>query len=202
MREVMLHLGVSPTGGMHTYLRRRITHFGIDTSHFNWGRPLPGKDAFEAAAMKSKSVASVMRMLGFKPEGGTQRRIVRHMRRLGIDMSHFTGQAHFRDKRSPRRLPPEAILIVRPLGSHREKPPRLRRALTESGVPYKCAGCQMDGTWMGGSITLHVDHINGDYLDCRLPNLRFLCPNCHALTWNFAGRGKARPKNAGIEDVG
>jgi HNH endonuclease len=29
----------------------------------------------------------------------------------------------------------------------------------------------------GAALTLHVDHINGDYSDCRPANLRFICPN-------------------------
>lgn len=41
---------------------------------------------------------------------------------------------------------------------------------------------------MSESITLDVDHIDGDLHNNTLENLRFLCPNCHRLTPNFAGR--------------
>lgn len=32
---------------------------------------------------------------------------------------------------------------------------------------------------MGKAIALDVDHINENWLDDRIENLRFLCPNCH-----------------------
>lgn len=41
-------------------------------------------------------------------------------------------------------------------------------------------------------LTLHIDHISGDFRDNRAANLRFLCPNCHAQTPNFAGRSRGR----------
>ena len=44
-----------------------------------------------------------------------------------------------------------------------------------------------------GIDTSHFrDHLNGEYLDNTLENLRFLCPNCHRQTDNFAGRSKGR----------
>ncbi len=52
--------------------------------------------------------------------------------------------------------------------------------------------CGSDGTWMGVTLTLEVDHIDGDFQNNQIGNLRFLCPNCHRLTPNFAGRGRGR----------
>lgn len=61
-------------------------------------------------------------------------------------------------------------------------------------IKYKCQGenCEMSPSlsWGSRTITLHLDHINGENTDNRLVNLRFLCPNCHSLTETYAGKNK------------
>lgn len=138
------------------------------------------EDLLKIAVEHSISFAGVLRYLGLRQAGGTQAHIARRIRALGLGTSHFTGQAHQRGKLGPRRRTAEQILIVRPPGSLREKAPALRRALIEIGRPYLCANCGLDPNDI--PLTLHVDHINGEWLDNRAENLRFLCPNCHAQT--------------------
>jgi 5-methylcytosine-specific restriction endonuclease McrA len=62
--------------------------------------------------------------------------------------------------------------------------------LLEIGVPYSCAHCGLRGEWQGKPLVLHIDHIDGNYEDCRRENLRFLCPNRHTQTPSWAGRNK------------
>ncbi|WP_049561262.1 HNH endonuclease [Nonomuraea sp. SBT364] len=150
------------------------------------------RELLAEAAAKSLSVADVLRHLGIRWTGGSHAHISRRLKHFGIDTSHFVGRAHGKGKSSPALRPYLEILVLRPPGSIHEKAPALRRALQEAGLPYTCAGCKIGGTWQGKPLTLHVDHMNGDWLDNRMGNLRFLCPNYHSQTANFAGKGKVK----------
>jgi predicted RNA-binding Zn-ribbon protein involved in translation (DUF1610 family) len=149
------------------------------------------REVLAEAVEASASIAAVLRYLGVPWSGGMHAHISRRIKHFGLDTGHFTGQAHRRGFISADRLPPERILVLRPAGAGRAKPTMLRRALVEVGIPYRCANCGIPGTWQGKPLILQVDHVDGNYLDCRPANVRFLCPNCHSQTASWAGRNRS-----------
>lgn len=132
-------------------------------------------------AAECTSIAQVVRALGFPVTGASYKRVGDMLRAGSIDTSHFTKRHGSNAGREPA-----TVLVVRERG--RERAAALRRAMIESGVPYLCALCGQGRHWNGLELTLQVDHISGDYLDCRLGNLRFLCPNCHTQTETYGRR--------------
>ena len=64
-----------------------------------------------------------------------------------------------------------------------------------------CLHCGTGRQWNGQSLTLEIDHINGDHSDDRRDNLRGLCPNCHSQTPTYRNRGGTSWQNAEVVEL-
>jgi len=143
-------------------------------------RTIYTKELLQEAVAASVSIMGVLRFLGLKQAGGTHSHIKNRIQKFDIDTTHFTGQAHLAGSTSPLRKTGEQILISLPAGSARMKHTQLKRAMLEAGLLHICSICKGGPEWKETPLTLDVDHVDGNWLDNRIENLRFLCPNCHS----------------------
>jgi hypothetical protein len=191
--QVIEFLGVKPYGRLESYLVSRFRAFGIDIAHFGRRRyqrhPKPEREVLSAALAASHSLAATLRRLGLPVSGSTSALLKRWIREEGLPTGHLLGQGHQRGKPGtvPRKSASE--ILVKHDGLRRTSAGLLRRALRDCGVPERCEHCGTAAEWRGRPMTLEVDHVNGDWSDDRLENLRLLCPNCHAVTATWCRGG-------------
>lgn len=192
IREVIEFMGYSPHDCSYWHVRKQLDRFGIDTSHFTSGRRygagLPARDELVQAVARSRSFAGVLKQLGVPDNGAARTRVKRAMASYGLSHEHFVGQAHQRGVPSRSRKDAAEVLVRLEPGAHRTRTAQLRRALDELGVPHICQECGIGDIWQGKRLVLEIDHTNGDRLDNRAENLRYLCPSCHSQTSTFSNR--------------
>lgn len=143
------------------------------------------KELLQEVVKKAESVADVIRKLGLRESGGNFSHIKKRIVEYGLDISHFISTATGPPLRSfgKSKKSPDDILVLRHKG-HRNVAHRLRRALLESGVDYKCADCGIGNNYNNKPLVLEIHHKNDNWLDDRKENLEFKCPNCHSQMHN------------------
>lgn len=142
----------------------------------------------------ANSYFEVLRLCGLKATGGgTNVLVKKRIQELGLDVSHFTGQAWRRGLRgfSGGRRIPLADILVRD-STYMNTVSLKNRLLAAGLLVEECSECGMFPTWNGKSLVLQLDHVNGIRSDNRIENLRILCPNCHSQTDTFCTRSKVQ----------
>lgn len=144
---------------------------------------------FADAVQNNFSVRNVLKTLGLAPAGGSYKTFYANVKRLQLDISHFTGQGFLKGKSHDwaPKISLDEILIT---DSNYTNTSHLRKRLVREGIlSDKCSRCNLS-QWQGEKIILHLDHIDGDNTNNQISNLRLLCPNCHSLTPTYCGRNK------------
>ncbi|MEU1671318.1 HNH endonuclease signature motif containing protein [Streptomyces roseifaciens] len=190
LSEALEKLGVDPKSSRRRYLHDRMRKLGVDTSHFEREGARWTKEILEDAVAASSNMYEVLHRLSVDVVGGQHAHISRRVRAFGIDTSHFTAAAPGSRKR--RRSPEELLTVQTSSKARREQSCRLKGALLALGVADRCVLCGIEATWQGYPLPLEVDHIDGDWRNNRIENLRLVCPNCHAVTGTWCRGGRQR----------
>lgn len=99
MTDFLARIGVEVTPRVRRNMWQRLSHRGIDTSHWDRSPHRTYRDEQLAEAVAaSVSMAEVLRRLEVPNTGGQHAHLSRRVKRAGLDTSHFLGQAHFRGR--------------------------------------------------------------------------------------------------------
>lgn len=142
------------------------------------------------AVKDSRSIRQVLQKLGLVEAGGNYVQIQYHIKRLKLEIGHFTGKSWSKGlarTRKPREL---STLLTK---TSRVQSFKLKNRLFIEKIKKPiCELCGWSKKSLDGRIPVELDHINGDRFDNTIENLRILCPNCHSLQLTHRGKNKQK----------
>lgn len=187
---------------------------GYFNKYYNPFRLKLTKENLEALAAESHCMAELIIKSGRKLAGGNYNQVNEKLKVYGIDTSHFApnhGWSKGITKDDPRYASilkqresitkyksDDQILTIDPTI---QRSTVKRYVLRHNTIPYQCAICGNIGEWEGHKLPLELDHQNGINFDHRPENLRFLCPNCHAITDTYTGKNSTPERKSLINRV-
>lgn len=139
---------------------------------------------FSEAVKNNYNISGVLRSLHKARVGSNYRYVRKHIKRLSLDISHWTGYPVYHKTKTNK------IKDMFKRNSQASTSNIKKFIIKHNLIKYKCSKCSLKNMWKGKKLVLRLDHINGIRNDNRLKNLRFLCPNCDSQTSTFCGRNR------------
>jgi len=175
-RNIAKMFNVAPTT-----IRHYLSKYGLKTKGNSIRRSPVWINDLPNIVLKSTTMSDVLRSLNLQIRPGNYETVNKWCAKLNISLTHFIGKGH------GRTVPTNRIsndkMFMCPSNTNRNS--LKRRIIKNTLLPYICSECGSFPVWNNKKLTLVLDHINGNRLDCRIENLRFLCPNCNSQQPTF-----------------
>lgn len=144
---------------------------------------------------ESYSYSEVLKKINKNLSGNSYNWIKKVINQYNIDISHFKGKAWRSLKIKKDIIKKENRKKYKFNDIFKKNSTVTQKVLREyvkfyNLLEYRCINCGCDGNWQNGIISLELDHIDGNNKNNEPNNLRYLCPNCHALTETYRGKNK------------
>lgn len=156
------------------------------------------KKALEDVCKNSYSFSEVVKKFGRKINSGTISTVKNKIKEYNINIDHFTGKRWYdspnkKSNGTNVKIKKEKYTLEEVFKNNSKVTQKVLRGYVERHnlIPYKCSNCGCNGYWLGKKLSLELDHIDGNNKNNSLNNLRYLCPNCHALTKTYRGKNKS-----------
>lgn len=153
------------------------------------------REQIEDAAQSSSTKTEMMQALKIKQGGGGYQALDFWCRKYDVTPPTMSWEAASKRGRGTgkgfKRMPDEEWFV----NGIRRQGPDTRKRLIRNGVPDECSICGIGPEWNGKSLTLQIDHIDGDRWNNLSDNVRILCPNCHTQTDTYANTGAEKRRH-------
>jgi len=149
------------------------------------------RDTLVRLIAESDTFSSILAVCGLNTQGGNVKTLKRRLDIEGIDYSRIQSNNGRFTKAATRAItvPLDKVLVI----DSTYKSSGFRKRLINSGLLInKCYVCGLDPFWNNQPLTLRLDHINGIHNDCRIENLRLVCPNCDSQLPTFGSKNKRK----------
>ena len=152
-------------------------------------------DQFQELLNTSNSFVDILIKVGLDPYNGNRKTLNHRIKEESFDISILeqngkkNQERHMKSLLEKRTYSLEDILVE---NSTFDRKNLKNKILEKNLLSYECYMCKNKGEWLGKTLSLQLDHINGINNDNRIENLRFLCPNCHSQTETYCGKHKKK----------